>query len=380
MTQENTPNTDSAVPVQPSVQDLDNEILSIMTSMTSSNPTPDASPTDTGSTDESEAVAPVVPDDTLEPEDSSAQPEVAEETEEEPAPEEVSDSQTEDLIDFIELAKETPDLKFKFMRDGKEMIVDAKKAASILGQGAAVSESARELKVQKAEFEEYEKERKAHLEGLTLAMEFTIQPQLQRAYDGMQDIQDKIAQNERYLATISDPAEIAQVRGYQQVFKEQMRELSGVVEQMKPKVDQFQSMRKQQVADILESNRKQFKDKELKNAYVYNEIREKVAKDWAGANSQLVPGIDNIDLVSSDEHIMSLLRDGLKYRDKPSARATGGSTVAALARRPATQSTSNQASQYNRLREAAKKGNRQAQDDLILATINAQLADGKSKR
>jgi hypothetical protein len=55
--------------------------------------------------------------------------------------------------------------------------------------------------------------------------------------------------------------------------------------------------------------------------------------------------------------------------------------VAALTnRRASTASNAGAQSSYNRLREAAKKGDKTAQDDLILATINAQLADTKTKR
>jgi len=62
---------------------------------------------------------------------------------------------SDELIDFIEFAETNPNAKFKFMRNGKEIVIDAKKAASILGQGGAIHEEARQLKVERAEFEEY---------------------------------------------------------------------------------------------------------------------------------------------------------------------------------------------------------------------------------
>lgn len=381
MTQENTSNTESAIPVQPSVEELDNEILSIMTEMTSRNQNTDAKPADTGSVNSSEDTAPVVPSEELEPEDSDTRTDETEDTDEEEAPEEVSDSKEDELIDFIELAKETPDLKFKFMRDGKEIVIDAKKAASILGQGAAVSESARELKVQKAEFEEYQKEKQAHLEGLTLAVEFTIEPKLQSAYDEIIKVQGYNATFQQQLANATTVAEQTRIRAAIEQNNRVVEEQSQLIGALKPRVDEFKKVRKQQVEQILESNRKAFKDKELKNSYVFNEIREKVAKDWAGAKGQLVPGVDNIDLISSDEHILSLIRDGLKYRDKPTTRSSGSSQVAALTnRRPSAASNAGSQSQYNRLREAAKKGDTKSQDDLILLTMQAQLADAKNKR
>jgi hypothetical protein len=103
------------------------------------------------------------------------------------APEEVStdstDSTAEELIDFVEFAETNPNAKFKFMKNGKEVIVDAKKAAAILGQGSAIHEEARQLKVERAEFDEYRNEARQRQDGLTLAMEFTVQPKLQKAYN-----------------------------------------------------------------------------------------------------------------------------------------------------------------------------------------------------
>jgi hypothetical protein len=92
-----------------------------------------------------------------------------------------SNSTADELIDFLEFADTNPNAKFKFMRNGKEVIVDAKKAAAILGQGSAIHEEARQLKVDRAQFDEYLNEVRAKQEGLTLAMEFTVQPKLQGA-------------------------------------------------------------------------------------------------------------------------------------------------------------------------------------------------------
>ena len=104
------------------------------------------------------------------------------------APEELvstDDSETvaDELIDFIEFSETNPNAKFKFMRNGKEVIIDSKKAAAILGQGSAIHEDARQLKIDRAEFDESMKDARARQEGLNLAMEFTVQPKLQKAYD-----------------------------------------------------------------------------------------------------------------------------------------------------------------------------------------------------
>jgi len=142
-----------------------------------------------------------------------------------------------------------------------------------------------------------------------------------------------------------------------------------LVNSIKPQVQQFYDLRKQQVNEVLQNNRKAFKDKELKNEYVYNEVRNKVADGWAGANNQLVPGITNIDLISADEHILSLLRDGLKYRDKPKAKSAGGSIAALTQKRGGSIANTRASSDVESLREKAKSGDKKAADNLLVAQL-----------
>ena len=108
----------------------------------------------------------------------------------------------------------------------------------------------------------------------------------------------------------------------------------------------------------------------MRNQYVYNEIREKVAKGWEGAKKQLVPGIDNIDLISSDEHLVSLLRDGLKYRDRPKAKSAGGS-IAALTSKRTSSAIQPQKDELSSLQDKARSGDKKAQDNLLVAKMNA---------
>ena len=147
----------------------------------------------------------------------------------------------------------------------------------------------------------------------------------------------------------------------------------GTIQQLKPNLDQFYQIRKQQVGEVLQQNRKNFTDKELRNEYVYNELRDKISKNWQSANNQLVPGIPNIDLISADEHILSLIRDGLKYREKPSSRSAG-SSIAALTQKKsnavANAKTQGQAN-LQELQERANKGDRKAQDNLLVAKLQA---------
>lgn len=314
--------------------------------------------------------------DTVEPEIDATAAQYDESTEESVAPEEVStgDSTQADIIDFLEFAEENPNAKFRFKRNGKTIEIDAKKAAAILGQGAAISEDARQLKVERAEFDEFLNNKRAETEGLILAMEFTVRPQLQQAYDEIVKTQGYQATFQQQLQNTRDPAQIARIQAAIQQNEKYIQQQSGLIRQLKPKVDQFYEIRKGQVQQVLEDSRKNFKDKELKNQYVYNEIRDKVSNGWDGAKRQLVPGIDNIDLISSDEHLLSLLRDGLKYRDRPKTKPAGGSIAALTQRKGGSSVNVRGKDDISVLQEKAKAGDRSAQDNLLVAKMNALRA------
>jgi len=338
-------------------------------------------PTGTGVDALANESAPVAPqgvevsDDNTEPEIADPDAEYSDDGHDEAdAPEQVStdNSTAEELIDFLEFADTNPNAKFKFMRNGKEVVIDAKKAASILGQGAAISEDARQLKIEKSEFDEYLNNKRAEAEGLILAMEFTIQPEIQRAYDEIVKVQQYQSIFHQQLAQTRDPAQQARLRASIEQNEQYIAQQGDRIKQLKPRMDEFYNMRSQQVRQILDQGRKGFKDKELRNEYVYNEVREKVAKGWAGARGQLVPGVDNIDLVSADEHIVSLLRDGLKYRDRPKVRQAGGSIAALTTKRSGTQIVDNSRDELSSLRERAKgrgKEATQAADNLLVAQL-----------
>jgi len=348
-------------------------------------------PPGTGSTATAEAEAPVAPEgttvkdanpdsdtDLIEPEIAEPEAEYGDDgIEEAYAPEEVSpaDSTPADVIDFLEFAENNPNAKFKFMRNGKEIEIDAKKAAAILGQGAAISEEARQLKIQKAEFDEYLSNKKAETDGLMLAMEFTVRPQLQKAYDEVIKVQQYQNVFREQLSRTSDPVQQAQIQANMQQNDRYLQQIGQRINQLKPNLEQFYQMRGNQVREVLDSNRKAFQDKELRNSAIYNEVREKIAKNWNAAKNQMVPGVDNIDLVASDEHILSLLRDGLKYRDRPKARSAGNS-IAALTQRKGSSSipSGSKGDDLSRLREQAKGRGKQATeaaDNLLVAQMKA---------
>jgi len=377
-----------AVPVENVSSGLDSiaQKMAAMKEMTLRNQLRATETAETGSSNEAKVEAPVAPEgvevnndsniDLVEPEVAEPEAEYDSANDESEAPQvEVSEenSSSEDIIDFLEFAETHPNAKFKFMRNGKEIEIDAKKAAAILGQGAAISEDARQLKIQKAEFDDYLQNKQAEAEGLLLAMEFTVKPELQKAYDEILKTQGYQNTFQQQLAQTRDPAQRARIEASIEQNERWIAKQSEQVRELKPKLEQFYEIRRQQVAGILETNRKAFKDKELRNEYVFKEVREKVSKDWAGAKGQLVPGIDNIDLISADEHIISLIRDGLKYRDRPKAKSAGSSIAALTTRRSGTAIQSGKDEMSN-LQEKARAGDRNAQDNLLVAKMKAMRA------
>ena len=377
-----TPNAPSTAPAQNAVPSLDS-IAEKMAAMR--NQAQQSIDTETGSSAKANAEAPVVPEGTendtqsVEPEVELSQVEDSEAAVEEgTAPEEVSNQDTTagEIIDFLEFANENPDAKFKFMRNGKEMVIDAKRAAAILGQGGAIHEEARELKVQRAEFDEYLKRKTAEAEGLTLALEFTVRPQIQKAYDEIiktQGYQTTFQQQLANAQSRGDEAAILRIQANMQQNERWIQQQVAQIQQLKPNLQQFYGIRQQQVQQALDKQRKSFKDKELRNEYVFNELRDKVSKEWANAKSQIIPGVNSLDLLSSDEYLLGLVRDGMKYREKPQTRAVGSSIAALTSKKTNSVAGAKTQSQQNlqQLQEAANKGDRKAQDNLLVAKLNA---------
>jgi hypothetical protein len=329
--------------------------------------------TATGQDDAAAESSPVTPEG-VEVADSS-DTEYASDNQEAEAQETVSpdsnDSTAEELIDFVEFAETNPTAKFKFMKNGKEVIVDAKKAASILGQGSAIHEEARQLKIERAEFNEYLNEARQKQEGLTLAMEFTVQPKLQSAYDEILKTQSYQTTFQQQLAQTQDPAHRARITASMQQNEQYIRQQQQTIGQLQPAVEQFRYIRQQQVSEQLSHARKHFQDKELKNDYVFNEVREKIAKLWPSAKSEIIPGVSNIDLISADEGLLSLVRDGLKYRDKPTTKSAGSSMAALTGRKGASAQRNGGDGDIEKLREQAKSGDKKAGDNLLMQRLQS---------
>ena len=343
------------------------------------NQVPDTKPVETGDKLVATNESPVAPEgvDNTEPEVADSATEYSDSNDDLDSPETNSvstdNSSETDIIDFLEFADEHPNAKFKFKRNGETIEIDAKKAAAILGQGAAISEDARRLKIEKSEFDEYSKSKRAETEGLLLAMEFTVRPQLQKAYDEIVKTQNYQNTFQQQLAQAQDPATQARIRANMDQNERYIQSQAAMINQLKPNVDQFYDIRRQQVAEVLDNSRKNFKDSELRNEYVYNEVRDKIAKNWPGARNQIVAGIDNIDLISSEEHILSLIRDGLKYRDRPKSKSAG-SSIAALTNKRGSSSIAAGKDQLESLQEKAKGGDPVAQNNLLVAKMNAMRA------
>jgi len=296
----------------------------------------------------------------------------------EPVSTDSNDSTADELIDFVEFAETNPNAKFKFMKNGKEVVIDAKKAAAILGQGSAIHEEARQLKVERAEFDEYLNETRARQEGLTLAMEFTVQPKLQSAYDEILKTQNFQATFQHQLNNAKDPAQRAKIQASMQHNENYIRQQQQVIAQLQPAVEQFKEVRKQQVSERLTQARKAFQDKELKNEYVYNEVREKITKIWPQAKTEIIPGVPNIDLISSDENLLALVRDGLRYRDKPTTKSAG-SSMAALTNRKGSSTQKSSDDGISKLREQAKMGDKKAADNLLMQRLQS-IRSGRGSR
>lgn len=290
-----------------------------------------------------------------------------------------NDSSAEELIDFIEFAETNPNAKFKFMKNGKEVVIDAKKAAAILGQGSAIHEEARQLKIEKAEFDEYLKDVRSRQEGLALAMEFTIQPKLQKAYDEIVKTQGYQSTFQQQLSKTQDPAQVARIQASMAQNEQYIRQQQQQIAKLRPAVDQFRQVRAQQVSERLEYSRKNFQDKELKNEFVYNEVRDKIAKLWPEARGEIVPGVANIDLVSSDEHLLSLIRDGLRYRDKPTPKSAGSSMAQLTSRKGSSTPNNRGGDDLSKLREQANKGDKKAADNLLVQRLQSIRA-GRGSR
>ena len=140
MTTEISPNAQQSTATEsPAVPSLDSiaQKMAAMRESTLRNQIRATEQTATGQDTEAEEVSsPVAPSNNADAEVAdSGDTSIESDNLEAAAPEEVSPDSTnsteDELIDFIEFAEENPNAKFKFMRNGKEVVVDAKKQENL---------------------------------------------------------------------------------------------------------------------------------------------------------------------------------------------------------------------------------------------------------
>jgi hypothetical protein len=366
--------TQVTAPEQTGVANPADAIAAMIAANKRNSPQPDGSSPPPAGQDEAQAKSPeAAPVEGVEPEDGSSIESDAAESEVEAE----SSEGVNEAVDFLEFAKENPDVMLKIPNkdaEGGFIELTAEKAASILGQGSAIHENARKLKAEKADFEEYESKRKSELDGLQIGLELTIVPQLQTVADELVTIQEYNQRWEQIYQNTTDPAERSRAEAAMRQNAQLIEEKSQFIRTNRPKVEQFYQHRTAMVQETLEKARQSFSDKELSNKAVFSEIREKLSKDWKGASSSFIPGVPNIDLVSSDEYLLGLVRDGMKFREGPKVKNAGGSLAAA--NRPVSKAKTAPDNEMEKLQKQAKSGDKNAARDL-LATM---LAANKRKR
>ena len=310
------------------------------------------------------------PEEVAEPEDSSVETEESADSE---VAEEPTEGVSEDAINFLEFAKSNPDMIWRIPNkdaEGGFLEVPVSKAAAILGQGSAIHEHARKLKAEKAEFEEYEANRRKEIDGLQIGLELTIVPQLQSAADELVTLQGYNQQWQQIFESTSDEVKRAEAQAAIRQNAELIQEKAAFLKTNRPKVEEFYAQRSAEVQRSLEQARQSFKDKELSNKANFNELREKLEKDWGNAKNSFVPGVPNIDLVSSDEHLMSLIRDGLKFREGPKVVKNAGGSLAATTKAVSKAKTAPK-DEASELQERSAKGDKNATRDLLAQQLMA---------
>jgi hypothetical protein len=366
--------TQVTAPEQTGVANPADAIAAMIAANKRNNPQPDGSSPPPAGQEKAQAQSPeAAPVEGVEPEDGSSVESDAAESEVEAE----SSNGVNEAVDFLEFAKENPDVMLKIPNkdaEGGFVELTAERAASILGQGSAIHENARKLKAEKADFEEYESKRKSELDGLQIGLELTIVPQLQSAADELITIQEYNQQWQQIYQNTTDPTERSRAEAAMRQNAQLIEEKSQFIKANRPKVEQFYQHRSAMVQETLEKARQSFTDKELSNKAVFSEIREKLGKDWKGANGTFIPGVPNIDLVSSDEFLLGLVRDGMKFREGPKVKNAGGSLAAAS--RPVAKAKTAPDNEMEKLQKQAKSGDKNAARDL-LATM---LAANKRKR
>ena len=208
------------------------------------NPQPDGSQAPPAGQVEDKTLAPeAAPSEEAEPEDSDVETTDSVEPED---TDEATDGVT-DPVNFLEFAKENPDLLLRIPNkdaEGGFIEITADKAASILGQGSPIHENARKLKAERADFEEYEAKRRSELDGLQIGLELTIQPQLQQAADDLIKIQGYNQQWKQILESATDEVQRSEAEAAIRQNAALIQEKSEFIKANRPKVEQFYQVKR----------------------------------------------------------------------------------------------------------------------------------------
>ena len=307
--------------------------------------------------------------------EGEAEPEVSNATTEEPSDDGEQVESTEgvnEAVNFLEFAEQNPNVVLKIPNkdaEGGFVELTASKAASILGQGSAIHENARKLKAEKAEFEEFQVKRRNELDGLQIGLELTVVPQLQSAADELITLQQYNQQWEMIRNQATDEIERSRAEAAIRQNTQLIEEKASFIKSNRPKVEQFYQARSQFVQEQLEQARQSFSDKELANKANFTELRDKLSKEWKGANGSYIPGVQNIDLLSSDEYILGLIRDGMKFREGPKVKNAGGSLAATS--KPVARAKTSPTPASQQLQERAAKGDKNAARDLLATMLQS---------
>lgn len=336
---------------------------------------PDGSTPPPAGQEEAKAQSPeAAPETEAEPENVVSETQESEEPE---AAEEPANDGASEPVNFFAFADENPDLKFRIPNknaDGGFVEISAKKAATLLGQTSDIDENARKLKAERADFEEYESKRRSELDGLQIGMELTIVPQLQQSAEELVTLQGYNQQWTQIRDRATTEVERSEAEAAIRQNAELIQEKSKFIQANRPRVEEFYRIRGEQVQKQLEAARQSFSDKELSNKANFSELRDKLAKDWKGAQGSFIPGIQNLDLVSSDEYLLGLIRDGMKFREGPKVRNAGGSVAAA--NKTIAKAKTAPEDKTTELQKKAQSGDKNAARDL-LATM---LASNRQRR
>lgn len=308
------------------------------------------------------------PEEEAEPENEASEDQASEESETDG---ESTDGANEP-VNFFDFADENPDLKLRIPNknaDGGFIEITAKKAATLLGQTSDIDENARKLKTERADFEEYEAKRRVELDGLQIGLELTVVPQLQSAADELVTLQQYNQQWKQIYERATSEVERSEAEAAIRQNSALIDEKSKFIQANRPKVQEFFDHRSKVVQEQIEHARQNFSDKELANKANFTEIRDKLSKDWKGATGTFVPGVQNLDLVTSDEYLLGLLRDGMKFREGPKVRNAGGSLAAAS--RPVTRAKTSPEDKTSELQKKAQAGDKNAARDLLATMLTA---------